>query len=139
MITLEMIRMITKLHLYDHHCSFIIAYGEEFCLVSMSRNLFSLEINCRFLLKKVFFWFRCDDHNYSSSKYDSVLEPEDVVEISADGSLQPFCDEGVGEETDESVTNNDSDSPLYNSVVDSSGSHYCGQSETNEFKKYALA
>ncbi|VDD89486.1 unnamed protein product [Enterobius vermicularis] len=77
---------------------------------------------------------RCDDHNYSSSKYDSVLEPEDVVEISADGSLQPFCDEGVGEETDESVTNNDSDSPLYNSVVDSSGSHYCGQSETNEFK-----
>uniref|UniRef100_A0A0N5A999 Ubiquitin carboxyl-terminal hydrolase n=1 Tax=Syphacia muris TaxID=451379 RepID=A0A0N5A999_9BILA len=46
---------------------------------------------------------RCEDHNYSSSKYDNLLEGEDVVEISADDSLPPFYDEGTEEEENEVV------------------------------------
>lgn len=78
---------------------------------------------------------RCDDHNYSSSKYDNVLDAEDVVEISADESLPPFYDEGTEEEVDGSLANNDSNSLLYNPVVESSNSQYSAQAENDAFKK----
>uniref|UniRef100_A0A915BQ31 Ubiquitin carboxyl-terminal hydrolase n=1 Tax=Parascaris univalens TaxID=6257 RepID=A0A915BQ31_PARUN len=41
---------------------------------------------------------RSEDHSYSSAKYESVPEPEEIIEISATDSPPIFCDDDVGEE-----------------------------------------
>lgn len=48
--------------------------------------------------KKFHFAFRSDDHSYSSTKYESTLDAEDIIEISATDSPPTFYDEATEDE-----------------------------------------
>ncbi|VDK51986.1 unnamed protein product [Anisakis simplex] len=55
---------------------------------------FKLAFDERMLMNEL---FRSEDHSYSSTKYESVPEPEEIIEISATDSPPIFCEEGVAE------------------------------------------
>lgn len=48
--------------------------------------------------KKFHFAFRSDDHSYSSTKYESTLDAEDIIEISATDSPPTFYDKATEDE-----------------------------------------
>lgn len=59
-----------------------------------------LEATCQVVLvvESRLQFFSSEDHSYSSAKYESVPEPEEIIEISATDSPPIFCDDDVGEE-----------------------------------------